>query len=804
MNLFQTGAEKLIYFAGGMGTLLQQRGLQPGELPERWNLTHPEEIQAIHEAYLEAGADILTTCTFGANPYKLKGVQAEFSVKEIVAAAVRNAKAAVQAQGKGLVALDIGPTGKLMKPLGDLTMEDAVESFAEVVRAGAEAGADLIVIETMSDTYELKAAVLAAKENSALPIAATATFDEKSRLLTGADPETVAALLEGLRVDALGINCGLGPEGMVPIVKTMAACTSLPIIANPNAGIPKVVDGQTVFEVGPELFAEQSKALAEAGARVLGGCCGTTPEHIRYVVEKTKTMKPRPAEKKKRTVVSSYTKTVQFGQKPLLIGERINPTGKKRLKQALREHDLGYLLREGTMQQDCGADILDVNVGLPEIDEVKMMCEAVTELQSVIDLPLQIDTSDPAAMEQAMRLYNGKPLVNSVNGKQESMDAVFPLVRKYGGVVIGLTLDENGIPEDAEGRVAIAEKIYKEAATYGIDRHEIIIDPLALTISADSNAGRETLKAVRMIHERGGLTSLGVSNVSFGLPCREAVNSTFFALALEAGLSAAIMNPQSIPMQKAYQSYCTLAGMDAQCADYIAAAECWQAAEATAVPLTAPEQAGVQSGSGMSDAPLLMQAIRKGLKERAVEEVRRLSDTDPMQLIQEQIVPALNEQGKGFEQGTVFLPQLLMSAEAAGAAFEQLKERMPKQESMHSGTIVLATVKGDIHDIGKNIVRVLLENYGFRVMDLGKDVPPETILKAVQETGAPLAGLSALMTTTVPSMAETIRLLHQEAPDCRIVVGGAVLNREYADQIGADCYSPDAMETVRYAEKILG
>lgn len=821
MNILEKVRQGFVYFDGGMGTLLQEKGLRAGEIPEYWNVTHPEIIQEIHEMYLQAGADIVTTCTFGANPLKLKEAGSEISLRQIIEAAVGNAKKAVETAGKGYVALDIGPSGKLMKPLGDLEFEEAVSAFGEAVRIGAAAGADLIAIETMADTYELKAAVLAAKENCDLPVFATVTFDRQSRMLTGADPEAAVALLEGLRVDALGVNCGLGPSMMKSIVEELTKYSSLPVIVNPNAGLPQIVDGRTTFAVTPEEFAREMQELAEAGARILGGCCGTAPEHIRCMTERLKKMEAVPVTPKNRTVVSSYTHAVTFGAHPRLIGERINPTGKSRLKQALRERDFGYILREGIAQQEGGVDLLDVNAGLPEIDETEMLGSIVEELQGVLDLPLQIDTADSRAMERAMRLYNGKPLVNSVNGKQESMDAVFPLVQKYGGVVIGLTLDEDGIPPLAEGRYAVAEKIYREAEKYGIGRNDIIIDPLALTISAESSAAVETLKAVRLIKNAGGLSSLGVSNVSFGLPCRDAVNATFFALALEAGLSAAIMNPKSTAMQKAYRSYCALAGLDAQCAEYISYAEGWQAeavASAAAGGVSVSGKAdnevkGSAAGNlsddgkseGCAEEKPLMQAVVRGLRDQAAAEARRLAEEDPLVLIQEQIVPALNIQGKGFEQGTVFLPQLLMSAEAAGAAFDILKERMEKQdETIHEGIVVLATVKGDIHDIGKNIVKVLLENYGFRVLDLGKDVAPERILEAALENNAPLVGLSALMTTTVPAMEETIRLLRKEAPGCRVVVGGAVLNQEYADQMGADCYSPDAMETVRYAEAVLG
>lgn len=815
MDLREELGKRIIFFDGGLGSLLQERGLKPGELPETWNLTRPEELLAIHKEYLEAGADIILANTFGANRFKYDNTE------EIVEAAVRNAKRAVAESGrKAYVALDLGPTGKLLKPMGTLDFEEAVSVYAQVVRAGAAAGADLILIETMSDTYELKAAVLAAKENSTLPVVATVVFDESHKLLTGATPEVVVALLEGLRVDAIGMNCGLGPKQMKPIFEKLAGYASVPLVITPNAGLPRTENGKTVYDVTPEEFAEDVEEIIRMGAWMAGGCCGTTPAHIRALTDRCGNIVPQPLVQKEDTIVTSYSKAVFLGERPVIIGERINPTGKSKFKQALRDRNMEYILEEGVKQSDSGAHILDVNVGLPEIDEVAMMKQTVYELQSILPLPLQIDTTDVSAMEQAMRIYNGKPMINSVNGKEEVMRAIFPLVQKYGGTVVGLTLDEDGIPSTSEGRYAIAQKIYRTAAEYRIDKKDIVIDALTMTMSTDDASARITLDTVKQIHAQGGRTVLGVSNISFGLPQREIINAAFFSMAMDAGLSAGIINPNAAMMRQAYDTFCVLRGYDSQCRSYI---EKYASMQVTVVSggQTAA-QAGAENGkntaaaggasAGNTGALILKDCIVKGLKEPAYKATKELlgdgtaqPKKSTMDIINEDLVPALDLVGQGFEKGTMFLPQLLMSAEAAKAGFEAIREYVTAQGVVQEkkGTIVIATVKGDIHDIGKNIVRVLLENYGYEVIDLGKDVPPEQVVTTVEETKAPLVGLSALMTTTVASMEETIKQLRMAVPWCKIMVGGAVLTQEYADMIGADFYGKDAMQSVYYAERLF-
>lgn len=794
MNILEFLQDHLLYLDGGMGTLLQAQGLQAGELPERWNITHPDVITAIHRDYFDAGSHVVNANTFGANVLKYDETELEAVIQAALDNA-RTAKAQSTAPQPKWIALDIGPTGKLLAPYGDLPFEDAVDVFAKTVRLGVKHGADLIVIETMNDTYETKAALLAAKENSDLPVFVSNAYNENGQLMTGADPAAVVALLEGLGADAIGVNCSLGPRALSGVVREYLQYASVPVLLKPNAGLPKCDHGCTVYDVHADEFADDVAALIREGVRIAGGCCGTTPAYIAALTKATAELSPVPLTEKRVSCISSYTHAVAFGERPLLIGERINPTGKKRFKEALKARDMDYLLKEGITQQDKGVHILDVNVGLPDIDEVAMLTDAVCALQTVTDLPLQIDTADVTAMASALRRYNGKALINSVNGKAESMAAVFPLVKKYGGMVVALTLDENGIPDSADGRVAIAQKILDEAARYGIGKHDLLFDPLALTVSADQYAARETLKAVHRIrYELGCHVSLGVSNVSFGLPHREALNSTFFTLALGQGLSAAIMNPYSADMMKAYYAFCALNGLDEQCARYIAFAETLpQSATVTATPVTVKTE---------NAASALQHAIIKGLKDNAAAlTAELLTTTEPMAIIQGEIIPALDVVGIGFEKKTVYLPQLLMSAEAAKAAFETIRETMPQTDA-DKCAVVIATVKGDIHDIGKNIVKLLLQNYGFAVTDLGKDVPPDVIADAVVQQGAPLAVLSALMTTTVPAMEETIRLLRKRAPQCRVVVGGAVLTQEYADTIGADKYAKDAMEAVRYADEI--
>lgn len=776
-----------IYVDGALGTMLQSAGMQAGELPELWNISKPEVIREIHYRYLCAGADVLTMNTFGANRLKYDAGELE----EIISCAVQNARAAIkqyEAPDK-YVALDIGPTGRLLKPLGDLEFEEAVSIFKETVLLGEKYGADLILIETMNDSYETKAAVLAAKENSTLPICVTNAYDESGQLMTGATPSAMVAMLEGMRVDALGVNCSFGPDKMIPVVKELLEYASIPVIVSPNAGLPVWKDGKTTYDLSPEQFACGMTAFANMGASILGGCCGTTPEHIKAMVEATRSVAPKAKENKGLTVISSYAHTAVFGEKPLLIGERINPTGKPLLKNALRENDFDYILREGISQQELGADVLDVNVGLPEIDEPEVLTRAICQLQTVTDLPLQIDTSNAEAMERAMRVYNGKPLVNSVNGKKESMETIFPLVQKYGGVVIALTLDETGIPDTADGRIAIAEKMIRKAKEYGIEKHDIVVDPLAMTVSTDPKSSLVTLECVRRLTAMGIKTSLGVSNVSFGLPGRGIVNSTFFTMAMHSGLSAAIMNPFSKNMMEAYIGYCALTDQDQDFEKLISYAS----------------QTKTESTEKQTTELTLKEAVVKGLKEEAAEISKQLlEDCKPLEVIDAHIIPALNEIGYRFENKTAFLPQLLMAAEAAKAAFEVMKQKMEKggEKREKKCKVILATVKGDIHDIGKNIVKTLLENYDFDVIDLGKDVAPELIVRTAMEQQAPLVGLSALMTTTVPAMADTISLLKEKLPNCRVAVGGAVLTQEYADMIHADKYCADAMETVRYAEKV--
>ena len=787
----------LLFLDGGMGTLLQEKGLLPGELPERWNLTHPDVVRGIHRDYFNAGSNVVCANTFGANPLKFNAEELDAVIK----AAIANARAAAdESLGKQpkWVALDLGPTGRMLKSYGDLDFEDAVSLFAEAVKCGVKHGADLIFIETMNDSYETKAALLAAKENSTLPVFVSNAYGEDGKLMTGATPAAMVAMLEGMGADAIGVNCSLGPKALGSVVEEYLNYASVPVLLKPNAGLPKVENGKTIYDISPKEFAAEIASLVKKGVRAVGGCCGTTPLYIEETVKLCAELTPLKISEKNITCVSSYTHAVIFDKTPVLIGERINPTGKKRFKEALKTHDIDYILQEGIAQEEKGVHLLDVNVGLPEIDEVEMLQTAVTALQAITDLPLQIDTSDPIAMEAALRRYNGKAMINSVNGKKESMASVFPLAKKYGGLIVALTLDEQGIPETAEGRLAIAKRILDEASFYGIDKKDLIFDPLAMTISADPIAAKETLRAVELIRDVLGChTSLGVSNVSFGLPQRDMINGTFFAMALQKGLSAAILNPYSLEMQKAYHTYLALSGLDENCARYIYFSD---TVSATLTAAPTEQKVKTQNKEAVND---LQRAIIKGLKEQASSMTSTLlSSTSPLDIVSNEIIPALDTVGKGFEEKRVYLPQLLMSAEAAKAAFEVIKERLPSAKSSEKCRIVLATVKGDIHDIGKNIVRLILENYGFAVTDLGRDVSPECIVEETIRLHAPIVGLSALMTTTVPAMEKTIRQLRASAPWCRVIVGGAVLNAEYASAIGADHYAKDAMETVRYAEQI--
>ncbi len=782
MNLQKLIEKGFVFIDGGMGTQLQSKGLKPGEVPEEWNITNSQIIEKIHRAYFEAGANIATSNTFGANPIKTP------KYEEYIIAAINNAKKAKTSENQ-FVALDIGPTGKLLKPLGDLDYEDAIEAFSKVVKAGMKAEPDLIIIETMNDPYELKAAIIAAKENSSLPIFATFVLDEKGKTITGCDISAMVALLEGLGVSALGVNCSLGAKQLKKFVPEILANASVPVIVSPNAGMPCVHEGKTCYDSTPEDFVCQMEEIAEMGVSILGGCCGTTPKHIELLTKTLKNKAPKMVEKKNLTVVSSYAKSCVFDKKVVLIGERINPTGKPKLKAALRENNMDYIISEAIGQEEKCADMLDVNVGLPEINEKEMLYRTIKEIQAVSTLPLQIDTSNKEALEDAMRIYNGKPLVNSVNGEAASMEAVFPLIKKYGGAVIALTLDENGIPETAEGRYEIAKRIVEKAIEYGIDKKDIIVDTLCLTVSSNMNAPRVTLDAMKLIKEKLGVkTSLGISNVSFGLPKRDFINATFFTLALENGLDGVIMNPYSEEMMKAYYTYNALKGLDPVCENYIMFASNTEETKAVSV------QADLT----------LEKAIIKGLKNEARELTKSLIiNTPPLEIVNNYIIPALNKVGSDYEKGISFLPQLLMSAETATVAFEVVKENISADESTVKGDIIIATVKGDIHDIGKNIVKVILQNYGYRVHDLGKDVSPEKVLECVDKTGCKLVGLSALMTTTVPAMEKTIKLIKENHPDTKIMVGGAVLNYEYAQMIGADKYAKDAMDAVRYAQEIF-
>lgn len=802
MDILSYIKNNVLILDGGMGTLLQNEGLKPGEKPELWNLTHPDVIEGIHRAYFNAGSNMVCTNTFGANTLKFS----EEELEKIISAAVENAnRAKISADGDAtkFVALDIGPTGRLLNPYGDFDFEDAVSVFAQTVRIGAKCGVDVIFIETMNDSYETKAALLAAKENSNLPVFVSNAYGEDGKLMTGASPEAVCAMVEGMGADAIGVNCSLGPDMLSDVVRRLLACASVPVMMKPNAGLPKSENGKTFYDVSEEDFACQVAKMVKCGVHAVGGCCGTTPEYIKALSEKTKVIEPVPIENKDIMCVSSYTHAVTFSDEPVLIGERINPTGKKRFKEALRNNDMGYILNEGISQQEKGVHILDVNVGLPEIDESEMLSTAVCELQAIIDLPLQIDTSSAEAMERALRRYNGKAMINSVSGKESVMREVFPLVKKYGGVVVALTLDDNGIPETAEGRLKIAEKILQTASEYGIEKKNIIFDTLAMAVSAEPKAAMATLDALSLIKQKlNARTSLGVSNISFGLPLRDAVNGAFFTLALEHGLDAAIMNPYSDDMMKAYHSYKVIKGMDENFAEYISFTEkrpvVTVSADAAKVEVKANDN-GAELSSELS------KAVVRGLTAEAEVLTREaLKEKAPLDIVKHDIIPALDKVGAGFEKKTVYLPQLLMSAEAAKSSFEVIKADMSGKSSAvnEKCKVVIATVHGDIHDIGKNIVKLLLENYGFAVVDLGKDVPPEKVLEAAKSEKAAIVGLSALMTTTVPAMEDTIKLLRKEIPSCRIAVGGAVMTKDYAEAIGADKYCRDAMETVRYAEEV--
>ena len=783
MNFKEHFNNSILFFDGAMGTELQKNGLKKGELPENLNIHSPEIVARVHKSYLDAGCNIISTNTFGANSLKFD------NVTEIITKAVEIAKNTIEESNKNaFVALDIGPLGKLLKPYGDLEFQTAYDLYKEQVIAGENAGADLILIETMGDLYEIKTAVLAAKENTDLPVLVSMIFDEKGILLTGADIKTAVITLEGLGVDGIGMNCGLGPDQMLELLKEMKKYSSTPIFVQPNAGLPVSINGVTTYNVTPDEFAQKQLEILKNGTCALGGCCGTTPDHIKAMIDLCKNEQITKISKKQITAVTSYSKTVIFENKPIIIGERINPTGKKMLKEALRNNDMDYIYREGVTQADAGADILDVNVGLPEIDEPVMMQNAVLGLQSILNTPLQIDTSDSVAMEKALRIYNGKPIVNSVNGKEKVMEEVFPLVKKYGGVLVCLTLDEKGIPETVEGRIDVAKRIIERAEEYGITKENLVFDPLCMTVSTNKDNAKITLECIeKLTNELDVKTVLGVSNVSFGLPNRELLNSTFFTLAMQKGLGAGIINPKSDAMMNAYYSYCALNGLDDNFEQYIANVTDTKAEIKT------------------TDVDLKT-AVVKGLKSQAKEQTKlELKTKTPIEIIDGILVPALNEVGKGFEENTIFLPSLLMSAETAGASFEIIKEHIGNsgEKTEEKGKILIATVEGDIHDIGKNIVKVLLENYGFSVIDMGKDITPEAIVEKAEKENIKLVGLSALMTTTVPSMEKTISLLKEKNPQIAVMVGGAVLTEDYAKTIGADFYGKDAMASVRIAENFF-
>ena len=778
---------EIILLDGGMGTMLQAAGLPIGQLPELWNVTRPEAVTAIHRRYVEAGSRVLYTNTFGANRCKAAGCGR--SVKELVEGGVRCARAA--AEGRDVkVALDIGPTGRLLEPLGDLGFEEACEIFREIVVSGAEAGADLIVVETMSDLNEMRAAVLAAKENSSLPVWATMTFEATGRSFLGVTVGAMALTLTGLGVDALGFNCSLGPKELLGLVRELREWTALPLILKPNAGLPDPATGE--YHITPEEFAAELSQAPALGVSILGGCCGTTPEFIRAAAAALRDLRPAPRPKKTRCGVCSAT-TVAETNAVRVIGDRINPTGKKRFQQALREGDIDYIVLRGVEQQDAGADILDVNVGLPGLDEPEMMRRTVRALQAAVDLPLQIDSSDPRAIEAGLRACCGKAVVNSVNGKAEMLETVLPLCKKYGAAVVGLCMDENGIPQDWRGRVAIARRILDAALAHGIAKEDVFIDCLTLTVSAQQEQAVETLRAVRAVKEELGLhTVLGVSNISFGLPARETITRSFLTQAMYAGLDLPIVNPNQSAMMDAVAAFRVLSGQDRDSEDYIRR---FAAAPAEAAP--------VQNGGEIS----LGEAIMRGLpREAAALTAIALEEMDELETVERLLIPALDRVGERYERGEIFLPQLMKAASAACAGFDLIKTRIAKRggRAVSKGKIVLATVRGDIHDIGKNIVRVVLENYGYTVVDLGRDVPPQTVVEAAIREDAKLVGLSALMTPTVKSMAETIEALRESGHDCRIMVGGAVLTEEYAAQIGADYYAKDAKQSADIARKVLG
>lgn len=789
---------RFVFLDGGMGTQLQQRGLQPGQKPELAALEMPDVLTAIHRDYTAAGADILLANTFGANAKKLAGCGR--SVEEVVSASIACARRAGQ-ETSALVALDIGPLGELLAPAGTLAFEDAYEEFAQVIRAGAAAGADLVFLETMTDLYELKAAILAAKENCNLPVFTSMSFESRGRTFTGCTVESYAVTAAGLGADAIGINCSLGPAEILPFAQRLCRSVpaGLPVFVKPNAGLPNP-DGS--YNLDANGFAEQMREYAATGISMVGGCCGTTPEYIAKLKETFNPLTPAQKIPIRRSCLCTPVRFVDVTG-ITVVGERINPTGKKRLQQALREGDSSYPCAQAVAQAEAGAEVLDVNAGLPGIDEPATLEQLVRDLQAVTDLPLQLDSSNPDALSHALRIYNGKPIVNSVNGEQSTLDMILPLCKKYGAAVVGLALDEHGIPATADGRFAIAQRIVKAANAVGIPNEDIYIDCLTLTASAQQEGAVQTLEALtRCKKELGVRTVLGVSNISFGLPCRGYLNTTFLTMAMVAGLDLAIMNPNTPEMMAAVRAYRVLTSQDEKCNDYVAAYANVQVQTSQVAKTDAAAPAG-----GAAGADALFEAVRRGLKNEARAAAgEALKTREPLQVVNETLIPALDVVGDAFEKGSIFLPQLLQSATATQAAFEVIKTAIAASGSQgeSKGRIVIATVKGDVHDIGKNIVRVILENYGYDVLDLGRDVPPERVVEAVRQTGAPLVGLSALMTTTVPNMQATIEALHAAKLDCKVMVGGAVLTPSYAKDIGADYYCKDAKASADLAKQLLG
>jgi 5-methyltetrahydrofolate--homocysteine methyltransferase len=789
-NIFNN---KFMFFDGAMGTMLQKEGLKVGELPETLNITNPEIIKKIHKQYIDAGVDVIITNTFGSN--ELKYSSSNYSIEDVITAGVNNAK---EVAVNKLVALDIGPTGQIMEPTGTLSFEAAYELFKKQVIIGEKAGADLILIETMSDLYEVKAAVLAAKENSSLPVFCTMTFQQDGRTLMGTDPKTMVFVLEGLGVDALGVNCSLGPKELMPIIEEILKYASVPVMVQPNAGLPRYDGEKTVYDIEPNEFAEYIRIMAQKGVRIFGGCCGTNPEFISKSISALKGLNPLKIEQKNFTAICSGTETIIVDEEVRFIGERINPSGKTRYKQELREKSVNYIQSEAIKQKEEGAAVIDLNVGLPEIDEIEMMTKAIKAVQKVVHLPINIDSPNAEVLEAGARIYNGKPMINSVNGKKENMEKVFPIVKKYGGCVIALTIDEGGIPNTAEERFEIAQKIVSEAEKYGIDKKNIIVDCLALTASAQQKEVLETVKAIKMVKQKLGVkTTLGVSNISFGMPKRELLNRVFLSTALYAGLDLPIINGADEEMTDTINAFNVLANADKEGKSYIS-----KYSDKNCESKPKKKYTDVHEESNKE----LKHIIVDGMEEEVVASTEELLKTkDPLEIVNNYIIPALDYVGEQYEEKEIFLPQLIQSAETVKKSFEVLKKKMLEngKNEIEKGKIVLATVKGDIHDIGKNIVKVLLENYGFTVIDLGKDVPIEKVVEAVKEHNIKLVGLSALMTTTVVSMKNTIEALRENKLDCKVFVGGAVLNEEYAEMIGADFYARDARESVRIAEKIF-